>query len=181
MREFLNRVRMNLGATPAVNAFVDPDEKKKHERACPHQKIYDATDRTRIDFASFLKDLARQANIPPGLIRINFKDVYLSSDTAVFCGFILKELLANYIDVNPDEKGLVIIGLTLEGDLFNLTLTDYGNHFNPEIDLRESQSISARLIMFLAQQINGTIEFNRNPSEFRLSFSEPGLLESLQL
>jgi len=172
---------MNLGATPAVKVFVDPDEEKKHEKACPHQKIYDATDRTRIDFAAFLKDLARQANIPPGLIKINFQNVYLSSDTAVFCGFILKELLASYIKVNPEEKGLVIIDFTREDDLFSLIVTDYGSHFNPEIDFRESQSISTRLIMFLAQQINGTIKFNRNSSEFRLSFSEPGLLESLQL
>lgn len=181
MREFINRVRMNLGATPAVNVFVDPDEEKKHLKACPHQKIYDAADRTRIDFASFLNDLARQANIPPEIIKISFKDVYLSGDTAVFCGFIFKELLASYIDLNPEGKGLVIIDLTREGDLFSLTVTDYGNHFNPEIDFPESQSISARLIMFLAQQINGTIEFNRKSSEFRLSFSEPGLLESLQL
>lgn len=181
MREFLNRVRMNMGAIPVPDGVADPDEQKKHEKACPHQKLYGAGDRTRVDFAAFLKDLARQANVPPGIIRINFRDVRLSSDTAIYCGFIIKELLANFTQIRPGEKGRVVIDLYPEGDFFNLVVSDYGSHFCPEVDFHGSESLSARLIVFLAQQINWTIDFNRDSSEFRLRFSEPGILESLQL
>ncbi len=180
MREFINRVRMNLGTAPAVNGSID-DEQKKHDTACPHQKIYGANDRTRIYFSDFLTHMARQASIPPELIKINFEEIYLSSDTAIYCGFILKELLASFTRFRPGEKGRVIIDVCQEGDIFKLVVSDYGNHFDPEIDFQVSGSLGAQLIMFLAQQINGTIDFNRDSSEFRLTFSEPGLLESLQL
>lgn len=178
MREFINRVRMNRGAVPALDGIIDADEGKKHERACPHVKIYGARDPGRIDFASFLKDLAGQANVPPELVKINFRDIYLSSDTAIYCGFILKELLANF---HPGQKGRLVINLVRDGDRFRLVVSGQSHGFGLELDFLESESLSARLIMFLAQQMKGTIEFNRDPSEFRLSFSEPGFLESLQL
>jgi len=181
LREFLNRLRMNMGVTPPLDGVADPDERKKHEKACPHQKLYGGGDRTRIDFAAFLEDMARQANVPPGIIRIKFRNVHLSSDTAVHCGFILKELLANFTRIRPGEKGRVIIDLCPEGDYFNLVVSDYGSHFCRDIDLHGSESLSARLIMLLAQQINGKVEFDRHSCEFRLRFSEPGILESLQL
>jgi two-component sensor histidine kinase len=181
LREFINRVRMNLGASPALNAFDNPDDENNYEEACPHQKIYGASDLTRIDFAAFLEDVARRPDIPPDLVKINFRGIYLSSDTAVSCGFIFKELLANYVKINPSEKGPLIVDISREGDVYHLVITDCGNHFIREIDLRESENISAGLINFLAQQINGTINFNFNSAEIRLSFSEPGLLESLQL
>jgi two-component sensor histidine kinase len=180
LREFVNRVRMNLGAAPAVNSFTGPDEENRQEEACPHRQIYSAGDPARIDFAAFLKDLAGQS-IPPGLIRINFQNIFLGKDTAVYCGFIFKELLAHFIELKQEGKGLVNIDLTRQGDVFTLDIAACGSRFGLRRDFPESESLSARLIKFLAQQINGTIVFDRRSSQFRLSFRETGLLESLQL
>lgn len=181
MREFVNRVRINLGATPALKNFVGPEEEERHERACPHQKIYGAGDPARIDFAAFLKDLAAKADIPPEVIRINFQNIFLGRDTAVYCGFILKELFANFIRLKPKGKGAINFDLCRRGDDYNLSISARGNCFVTPAEFHDSESLSARLIMFLAQQINGTMHFDGNSSEFLLSFREPGFLESLEL
>lgn len=180
MREFLNRVRMNLGAAPSGNSFEGPYEENRREGACPHQQVCGAADPARIDFAAFLKDLAGQF-IPPELIRINFRDIFLGKDAAVYCGFILKELFAHFIELKQEGKGLVNIDLTRQREVLTLDIAAFGSRFGLRADFPESESLSARLITFLAQQINGTIVFDGRSSHFRLSFRETGLLESLQL
>ncbi len=180
MREFVNRVRMNMGAMPAFENFVGPEEEVSHEKVCPHQKIYGAGHPARIDFAAFLKDLATNANIPPEVIRINFQNIFLSRDTAVYCGFIMKELFANFIRLKPKGQGVIIFDLCRRGADFNLSISARGNRFETQAEFHDSESLSARLIMFLTQQINGSMNFDGS-SEFGLSFREPGLLESLQL
>ncbi len=178
MRELLNRIRMNiLGMPPGCGP--DQDGEKSSHPLFPHEILYSSgTPPSRVDLADFLKTVAEQAHFSPESISINFRNVFLASDTAVYCGFIVRELLASVIR-RPSGQAAISVDLFREGDCYSLVLKDDGSCFPVEAD---SESMSSRLVAFLAGQINGKIEFRRHPAtEIRLRFMEPGLLGFMQI
>ncbi len=75
----------------------------------------------------------------------------------------------------PEESGGIIsIGLRPQGDQVMLTISDNGIGFPGDLDFRNTQSLGLQLVVTLVEQLEGTIELNRNGgTEFRIVLERP--------
>jgi two-component sensor histidine kinase len=97
-------------------------------------------------------------------------------DTAIPCGLIVHELVANalkhafpggkpgeiHLDLRADENGR-----------YTLRVRDNGVGFPEDVDFRRVESLGLRLVNMLTQQLDGVIELQRNGgTTFTITFAE---------
>jgi two-component sensor histidine kinase len=150
--------------------------------ALVHDKLYHSDDSTRIDFAAYTHTLATHLFASYGAmaegiaLRINIEAITLSVDTAIPCGLILNELVANALQhAFPAAKpGAVCINLHAdESGQFVLGVADNGIGFPPHLDFRHTTSLGLQLVNTLTEQLDGTIELKRNGgTTFTIAFRE---------
>lgn len=99
----------------------------------------------------------------------------LPTKTAIPLGLIINELATNAVKhgFDPGERARFTLSLEQDesGSRYTLTVSNSGNPFPPDIDIREAQTLGLRLITALAGQLNGTIELEREPeTTFLITF-----------
>jgi two-component sensor histidine kinase len=90
------------------------------------------------------------------------------------CALILNELVSNCLKYAfPDGRvGEVIVGMQYADGTYTLTVADNGVGFPADVDLRATGSLGMQLVTALVDQIDGTVELNReNGTSFVISFS----------
>ncbi|MGH7454134.1 MAG: ATP-binding protein, partial [bacterium] len=128
-------------------------------------------DLARIDFADYIRHLTahllRSYSVHShGVnLKVNVDKILLDIDTAIPCGLIINELVSNSlkhafprgtageirIDLheNPDGKMVLMVG-------------DNGAGLPSEIDFRNTESLGLQLVSTLTDQLDGTLELDRN-------------------
>jgi two-component system, sensor histidine kinase LadS len=150
--------------------------------ALVHDKLYHSNDSTRIDFAAYTHTLATHLFASYGAmaegiaLRVNIDAITLSVDTAIPCGLILNELVANAVQhaFPAAKQGEVCITLHAdENGRFVLGVADNGIGFPPHLDFRHTTSLGLQLVTTLTEQLDGTIELEHNGgTTFTLAFRE---------
>lgn len=145
-----------------------------------HEKLYQSSNLARIDFGDYVEKLATylvqayRAQAHGVRLQVDVKPVYLDVDTAVPCGLILNELIANALKhgfVNG-RSGQIHISLHPTDDQIILEIADDGVGIPPEINIRQSRSLGLQLVNTLVNQINGQITLNReNGTAFILTLA----------
>ena len=144
-----------------------------------HQKLYDSHDLARIDFAEYLRSLASALFSSYGLgsqgisLQLNVDDIRLDMNTAVPCGLIINELIANSLKhAFPTGHGEISVDLHSDGDdMVALTVSDNGGGFPEDLDFRKTDSLGLQLVTTLTKQLGGTIELDRRAgTAFKLKF-----------
>jgi two-component sensor histidine kinase len=106
-------------------------------------------------------------------------------DTAVPCGLIVNELVANALKhAYPDgHSGTVQVQLAPAGEeRLRLTVADEGVGLPEEIDLEQVSSLGLQLTVMLTRQINGTIKLVREAgTRFDITFPAPASTHSERL
>ncbi|MBN1887517.1 MAG: PAS domain S-box protein [Thermoflexales bacterium] len=143
-----------------------------------HEKLYQSKDLALIDFRDYLSSLiahifrsyATKATIRVGM---DIDEIYLNIDTAIPCGLIVNELVANALKYAfpRGQKGEVDVQFHRDGDDYALAISDNGVGLPEALDVRNTQSLGLQLVHLLTEELDGTLEVKREPgTTFTLSF-----------
>ena len=172
-----------------------------------HEKLYQSSDLTQIDFQAYIKSLVQElcrsydvfkSNITfkikinqqqTGLLHITTlgeminppKPPLLAIDTAIPCGLIINELVSNALKYAfPDNRSgeIRITFQESESRQLLLIISDNGIGLPSSLDFRNTESLGLQLVCRLTKQIEGSIELSRNQgTEFKIAFTEPKLID----
>jgi two-component sensor histidine kinase len=154
--------------------------------ALVHEKLYQAEDLARLDFAeyafSLLKNLWSSHSAANGNVRLNMfpAPLILPVEMAVPCGLILNELATNALKhAFPCGRGGEVT-VTLEHDTATgavcLRVRDNGVGLPADLDWRQFPSLGLRLVQMLAKQMRGTVQTGSGPgTEFQINFKVKGI------
>jgi len=148
-----------------------------------HQKLH-RTDLTTVNLKDYIEDLARTLQISHQVSsrRISFtfdvEAVSMTIDTAVPFGLLFNELLSNTLKhaFPDDRKGEIHIGLhTTDEGKRELRVSDNGVGLPEGFEMQKANSLGVRLMIMLARQLQGTVEFQRKTpgTEVIVRFKEP--------
>lgn len=163
-----------------VEAFLD-SRNRVRSMALIHEELYQSGDMSTIDFADYTRNLlnflSKSYVMQSKAIKLNSKieNVYLGMDTAIPLGMIINELVSNSLKHGyPDAvEGNVNVTLELDGNEFTLNVSDDGIGFPENVDFRQTTSLGLQLVTILVDQINGTIELEKNGvTSFKIRFKE---------
>jgi two-component sensor histidine kinase len=102
------------------------------------------------------------------------ENISLSVNEALACGLIVNELVTNSLKHAFPEgrKGEIVVSLNAVGEEdFQLTVRDNGTGMPEHIDLQRTESLGLDLVVSLAKQLDGTVEFTTgNGTAFQFRF-----------
>jgi len=159
--------------------MLDESQRRIRSMALIHEKLYRSGSLAEIDFDDYVKslvdELLRMWNVPLGVITIttDIENVQLGVDTAIPCALIINELVSNSLKYAfPDRRtGEVTVALQRANGAHTLTVADDGVGFPADLDFRTTDSLGMQLVVTLVNQLEGTIELNReNGTAFVISF-----------
>ena len=179
-------LQARLVEDPAVLHVLQESRSRVQTMAMIHEKLYQSADLTQIDFAEYLRALTRelvsgyrQTNQQVA-VHIDGGNVHLDVNTAVPCGLIVNELVANALNhafppENASPKGNdgneIYISLERQEDNIVLTVRDNGIGLPPGVETQKSSSLGMQLITVLTRQLHGTLTIERDAgTAFIISF-----------
>ncbi|MEI7827510.1 MAG: histidine kinase dimerization/phosphoacceptor domain -containing protein [Euryarchaeota archaeon] len=164
---------------PETVELLTESQRRIRSMALIHEKLYRSGSLAEIDFGdyveSFIDELLRMYNVPLGTVTIttDIENVQLGVDTAIPCALIINELVSyslKYAFPNG-RKEEVTIALKRENGEHTLTVADDGVGFPADVDFRTTDSLGMQLVVTLVNQLEGTIELNReDETAFVISF-----------
>lgn len=194
IREVHHRVKNNLQMINSLlhlqakklndksyESFVTDFQNKINSIALIHEKLYQASNFTRVDFGAYTKklthDLFRIFEVNHSRISLNLKtdNVFFPIDIAIPCGMIINELVTNSLKhaFPGDSNGEILIEINYQYDnKFTIIIRDNGKGLPGDFDLRSSKSLGFCLVQNLVKQLEGKLEINRKEgTEFKITFS----------
>lgn len=195
LREIHHRVKNNLQIISTLLALQSDDitdektlenyresENRIQSIALIHEKMYQSSDISSINFTGYVKSLLNDLLYSYGADSKNIKsqidtgDFLLSIETVQPLGLIINELVSNslkYAFKNKDE-GIIAVKLEkISSDSLKLVVSDNGRGFPENIDFRNTSSLGLQLVNELVKQLDGTIELNSDSgTEFKIIFKE---------
>lgn len=193
LQEIHHRVKNNLQVISSLlnlqSKYIQDQEsleifKESQNRinsmALIHEKLYQSKNLANINFNQYIRNLAADLlnsyQVRPGATTLKCRNekVFLKVDTAVPCGLIVNELVANSLKhaFPTSESGEIYTGIYLNDDNnFELFVHDDGVGFPKNLDFRNTKSLGLQLVNTLARQLKGKVEFtHRNGTEFKVVF-----------
>ena len=147
--------------------------------ALVHEKLYQSDDLARIDFGDYIKGLAADLRSSYGLssqhikLKIDVDNILLGVDTAIPCGVIVNELVANSLKhaFPGDRSGEIAISFqAVDGD-YTMLFRDDGVGLPEDLDISHPSSLGLTIVNALTGQLGGTIDLGRNGgSEISITF-----------
>jgi two-component sensor histidine kinase/DNA-binding NarL/FixJ family response regulator len=148
--------------------------------ALVHERVYQAKDLARIDFAGYIESLTSHlygsyVTDPERIsLKIDAGNVALEIDEAIPCGLIVNELVSNSLKhAFPDgRKGSIAIRVSaVDQGLITLTVADDGVGLPPGMDFRDTESMGLQLVNMLTKQLHGEISLlNEGGAAFTIRF-----------
>jgi len=196
LKEIHHRVKNNLqvissllrlqaagvGDGSALEMFHE-SQNRIRSMALIHEKLYQSPDLSRVEFASYARELLSlllrsYAARPRIELDTRVENSALSIELAVPLGLILNELISNCLKhAFPDGRaGRITVELRpLNPASLELTVADDGVGFPAEIDFHKADTLGMQLVRTLTEQIGGRLELRRRRgTEFAISFPDRG-------
>jgi len=195
LREIHHRVKNNMQVIssllnlqsrqikdPAVMEMFKESQRRIRSMALIHERLYQASDLSRIEFSEYLRNLAThlfhsyQVDASRVQLKLEAEEVHLNINTAIPCGLIVNELVSNALKHGFPEgrKGLLGIDLRrVEGDGYVLRVMDDGVGFPEGLDFRKTETLGMQIVNTLASQIDASIDLAREKgTKFTIHFQE---------
>lgn len=158
-------------------------EERVRSMALVHERLYLSEDLSRIDFGHYIHGIALRLYQVYGVdsravtFSSGVKDALFTIETAIPLGLILNELLSNALRhaFPGGGNGTITVGLDVDDKTgeYTLTVEDDGVGFPADVDYRQSETLGLLLVNLLADQLDGTVELDRNGgTSFRITFRE---------
>jgi len=195
LKEVHHRVKNNLqviSSLISLQADSQPDERlqdvlgdvrnRVRTMALVHEKLYQADDLARLDFAEYALSLLKYLWDAHGSaaekvhLNMSFAPLLLAPEMAVHCGLILNELASNAIKhAFPNGDGCeVSVSLAVDPDTgaVCLRVRDNGVGLPANLEWRQASSLGLRLVQMLTSQMRGTVQTGPGPgTEFQVNFT----------
>ena len=193
LKEIHHRVKNNLQIISSLlnlqsRRIKDPQTLEIFHESCDrvqlmaliHEKLYTADDLSQLDFQDYLKTLSEMilrsySNLSRAVkVDVQFKhEPHLGLDLAIPLGLIASELLSNSLKhaFPKGGKGTISIEMTQPTAATSmLRISDDGLGLPENFSMEQPSSLGLRLVKMLTQQIQGELEWSRNPTSFTLVF-----------
>lgn len=177
----LNLQKQYVNDEEAVNVLKESQNRVK-SMAMIHEKLYKSRNFSEINFADYIQslvsDLFYSYGVDSNRVKtiILLEEVMMGLETAIPCGLIVSELVTNTLKYAfPNHgKGEFRIELHSHSDgLYDLIISDNGVGMPENINFDETETLGLQLVNSLVNQLEGTIELNRNNgTEFKIKFKE---------
>jgi two-component sensor histidine kinase len=194
LQEAHHRIKNNLqiiASLLSLQASYIPDPHireifmESHDRvrsmALIHETLYQSGDMGKIDFATYVRDLASQlvrlydVQSERVSLLLHIDSLLLDISKAISCGMILNELISNALKhAFPDGRtGEIRVDLRTDASQkVTLVVRDTGIGFPVGLDFRNAESLGLQLVYTLTEQLDGTIELERRDGTvFTLTFT----------
>lgn len=197
LKEIHHRVKNNMQVISSLlnlqsRYIKDPETLEKfresQERvksmALIHEKLYSSGNLGQIPFCEYVKTLVKSIvhsyAVSPDVASVTVTadhEIMFGVDTAIPCGLILNELIANALKhAFPDgRKGTVTVGVSRGDDGFiTLSVADNGVGLPLGLDVAKVDSLGLRLVSMLTRQLRGVLEIGQEGqgSCFRIRFRD---------
>jgi PAS domain S-box-containing protein len=179
LREIHHRVKNNLQVISSLlslqsNALTDDtmrevfneSQNRIKSMALVHENLYQSENLASIDFREYIEALTSGLFQSYGgdadkiTFSILMDDISLGIDTAIPCGLIINELVANSLKhaFPHGKKGEIKIELHSVDDTLELIVSDNGRGIPGDIDFKKTESLGLKLVTVLAEdQLDGEI------------------------
>ena len=147
-----------------------------------HEKLYQSEDLAKIRFDEYVKILAEdllyfyeldKSNIN---MKIDMEEISLNIETAIPCGLIIDEMVANSLKYAfPDGRnGEIKIELHSDyNNKYSMCVSDNGIGISEDIDPEKTDTFGMQLIKYLTKQLKANIELDKsNGTTYNLTFNE---------
>jgi two-component sensor histidine kinase/CheY-like chemotaxis protein len=141
-----------------------------------HEQLYQSGDFAQIDLAAHLKTLVQMLTrahlFPKTKVRtvLRCEKAMVDLNIAVPLSLIANELIVNALKYGfvDDRAGELLISLTTAENRHELTISDDGPGFAPDIDPTTNRTLGLRLVRDLTQQIRGELHFDRESTGVKI-------------
>ncbi len=179
--ESLLYLQANCVEDPAVRDLFTESKTRVKTMLLIHEKLHRSQDLTRVEFASYLRDLIydlfhtyRPAGVTIDL-QVDVKDVFLSADTATSCGLLINELISNALKhaFKGRQRGRLWVELKKEAGAYLLVVGDDGAGLPEGLDFRNTTSLGMQIVILEVGQLRGTLELERDAGTvWKVTFAE---------
>ncbi|MFN3926869.1 MAG: PAS domain S-box protein [Pseudanabaenaceae cyanobacterium] len=148
-----------------------------------HEQLYQSPELSKVDFAQYLHHLIRNllqcANLYPDTIELDItaESILLNLETAIPCGLIVNELIANTLkyawrNMPLDTPKLIQVKFQHWEDHFALTIADNGIGL-PSQREQSAGSLGLHLVQLLVKQLDGKMEISTEQgTRIKITFRE---------
>ena len=146
-----------------------------------HGVLYQASDFSEVDFSRYMNQLTTHLCHSYGVranaivVKTDARGVLLNTEVAVTCGLIVHEFVSNSLKhaFPDDRKGEIHVSMHHKDSQYILTVTDNGIGLPADFTPRTSTSLGFRLVLALANQLNGNLNFeSHGETRFTVTFAE---------
>jgi len=138
-----------------------------------HEKMYQSHDFTRIDFCTYVREMADGYRLSYPLdsksidLQVNGENVFLSMDYAIPAGLVVNELISNALkhafpqDWNHESRISVDISIDNEKSI-RLSIKDNGIGLPEMMDFRSGKTLGLQLVYILVEeQLEGKVQLQK--------------------
>lgn len=135
-----------------------------------HQKLYESRDLSNINMAEYIRDLVallmKSYGVPPDKVEMNLEleDISMLIDTAIPCGLVVSEIIANALKYAFPEgrTGRIQVALKqAEDDFLELRIEDNGVGVAEGFDVATHGKMGMKtLFTMVTHQLQGTLRFS---------------------
>ena len=182
LREIHHRVKNNLQIIASLLnlqsryvkdetslASIRESQNRVKAMALVHEKLYQSTDISRIDFDDYVRYLGKNLLSFFDLkgkgitFTTDIHDISLDINTAIPLGLIINELISNSLKhAFPEGKtGEISIAVFRHEHTLSIIMKDNGAGIAEDFDWRNATSLGLRLVISLVEQLQGSIELDR--------------------
>lgn len=179
----LLNLQVNHVAEPAAKEIFRETQRRIRSMALVHEQLYQSASLSRVNFASYLKQLSSHLFQSCGVstyrvsLDLEIEDLDLEVNTAIPLGMIFNELLTNSLKhAFPQErKGKIkVILRQLEGSKALLAVIDNGIGLPSDFSLENSTTLGLQIVHTLVNQVRAEITIEPGPgASFRIIFPYP--------
>ncbi len=163
-----------------VVSMLRESQNRIRSMALIHQTLYESKDFARVDFRNFLESLVPTLISSYGVnaerIALELKsiEVLLPINTAIPCGLIVNEIIANSLKhaFPNDRTGKIMIDLShVDASNVRLVVSDDGIGIPESKNLEDGATLGLQLVTMLVDQLGGTLAIQRaRPTQFEILF-----------
>ena len=192
LKEIHHRVKNNLHSVMGMLELKavlagDGDSRKvlkdSHDRilamALIHEELYEVEGVVRVDAGNYITKLASYIIRSSGLdnisIDINIDSIAMNPDTAVPCGLVVTELIANSIEhAFPDGGGgRVTLAMIRSDGSYRLTVSDNGVGIPETVVPGKGPTTGLTIVSSLVENLKGNLQIQRGDgTSFVITFPE---------
>jgi len=163
-----------------VVGMLRESQNRIRSMALIHQTLYESKDFARVDFRNFLESLVPTLISSYGMgservaLDLRSLEVLLPINTAIPCGLIVNEIIANSLKhaFPNDRSGKISIDLAhRDPNSVRLSVSDDGVGIPESQNLEDATTLGLQLVTMLVDQLDGTLTIHRsNPTTFEICF-----------